>query len=48
MIEYDTNPYRKLYAQMTPTDFEIYCIEAIKAYAQKEKPQILRFYIIKN
>ena len=46
MIEYDTNLYRKLYAQMTPVDFEICCVEAIKAYAQKEN--VTDFTVLHN
>ena len=35
-MEVDTNPYRSLEAQITPTQFEIYCLETVKAYAERE------------
>ena len=34
--EIDTNPYRSLEAAITPTEFEKFCLETVKAYAQKE------------
>lgn len=35
-MEVDTNPYRNLQAQITPTQFEIFCLETVKAYAERE------------
>ena len=35
-MEVDTNPYRSLEAQITPTQFEIICLETVKAYAERE------------
>ena len=35
-MEIDTNPYRSLEANIKPTDFEIFCMETLKAYAEKE------------
>lgn len=35
-MEVDTNPYRSLEAQITPTQFEIFCLETVKAYAERE------------
>lgn len=35
-MEIDTNPYRKLQADITPTEFEIFCMDTLKAYAEKE------------
>lgn len=32
----DTNPYRSLVADITPTEFEVYCAETLKAYANIE------------
>lgn len=36
MMEQDINPYRELSADISPEDFELYCMETLKAYAQKE------------
>lgn len=35
-MEIDTNPYRSLEANIKPTDFEVFCMETLKAYAEKE------------
>ena len=35
-MEIDTNPYRRLSAEITPTGFEKFCLETLKAYAEKE------------
>ena len=35
-MEIDTNPYRDLQADITPTEFEIFCMDTLKAYAEKE------------
>lgn len=35
-MEIDTNPYRRLSAEITPTEFEKFCLETLKAYAEKE------------
>ena len=35
-MEVDTNPYRSLEAQITPTQFEIFCLVTVKAYAERE------------
>lgn len=32
----DINPYRELPANITPQDFELFCMETIKAYAEEE------------
>lgn len=32
----DINPYRELPANITPQDFELFCMKTIKAYAEKE------------
>lgn len=32
----DINPYRSLIANITPTDFEIFCMETLRAYALQE------------
>ncbi|MBQ2944527.1 MAG: restriction endonuclease [Ruminococcus sp.] len=32
----DINPYRKLDANISPTDFEIFCLNTLKAYADRE------------
>ena len=34
--EIDTNPYRCLEATITPTEFEVFCLETVKAYAERE------------
>ena len=44
-MEYDVNPYRELPANITPLDFELFCVETIKAYAEKEN---LSNYTIKH
>ena len=31
------NPYRELDANISPTDFEIFCMDTLKAYAEKER-----------
>lgn len=31
------NPYRELDANISPTDFEIFCMNTLKAYAEKER-----------
>ena len=33
----DINPYRALSANITPTDFEIFCMNTLEAYAEREK-----------
>lgn len=38
-IEPDINLYRKLVADITPTEFEIVCRDTLKAYAEKEALQ---------
>ena len=35
-MEIDTNPYRRLSAEITPMEFEKFCLETLKAYAEKE------------
>ncbi len=32
----DINPYRELDASINPTDFELFCMDVLKAYAEKE------------
>ena len=32
----DVNPYRELDANISPTDFEIFCLNTLKAYAENE------------
>lgn len=44
-MEFDMNPYRELPANITPIDFELFCMETIKAYAEKEN---LSNYTIKH
>ena len=36
-MEIDTNPYRSLESNIKPMDFEVFCMETLKAYAEKEK-----------
>ena len=36
MTECSVNPYRELFADMTPTEFEHYCMKALKGYAETE------------
>ena len=36
MTERSVNPYRELFADMTPTEFERYCMETLKVYAEKD------------
>lgn len=43
--EIDTNPYRCLEATITPTEFEVFCLETVKAYAAREG---LKDFIIKH
>ena len=43
--EIDTNPYRSLEAAITPTEFEIFCLETVKAYAEREG---LKDFVIKH
>jgi len=45
-MEIDTNPYRSLAAHISPTDFEIFCMETLKAYAKREK--LTKFKITHN
>lgn len=33
----DTNPYRALSADISPIDFEVFCMETLKTYAEREK-----------
>ncbi len=33
----DTNPYRELETNISATEFELFCLETLKAYAEKEK-----------
>lgn len=42
----DINPYRSLSADISPTDFEIFCMETIKAYAEQEN--LKNFSILHN
>lgn len=35
----DINPYRELDASINPTDFELFCMDVLKAYAEKEHLQ---------
>lgn len=35
-MEIDINPYRSLEANIKPIDFEVFCMETLKAYAEKE------------
>lgn len=35
-MDLDTNPYRSLAANITPTDFEIFCMKTLEAYAERE------------
>ena len=44
-MKMDINPYRELPANITPQDFELFCMETIKAYAEK---QGLNDYIVKH
>lgn len=44
-MEFDVNPYRELYANISAQDFELFCMETIKAYAEKEG---LSDYSVKN
>jgi len=41
----DVNPYRELDANISPIDFEIFCLNTLKAYAEKEG---LTDFIIKH
>ena len=36
MTERSVNPYRELFADMTPTEFECYCMETLRVYAEKD------------
>ena len=36
MIEFDANPYRDLPTRITPVEFEKFCMETLKAYAERE------------
>lgn len=38
----DINPYRSLSADITPTEFEIFCMETLRAYAKQEGLQQFR------
>lgn len=40
------NPYKEFVAEITPNDFEKYCLEILKSYAEKEKLQ--QFEIVHN
>lgn len=33
----DINPYRSLTANISPTDFEVFCMKTLEAYAEREK-----------
>lgn len=35
----DVNPYRELDTSINPTDFELFCMDVLKAYAEKEHLQ---------
>lgn len=35
-MDIDVNPYRRISAEITPTEFEKFCLETLKAYAEKE------------
>lgn len=35
-MEVDINPYRNLESDITPTQFELFCLETVKAYAERE------------
>lgn len=43
---YDINPYRSLVADISPTEFEVFCVETLKAYAEKEN--LLNFTVAHN
>ena len=34
---YDINPYRRLQTDINPTEFELFCLETVKAFSEKEK-----------
>lgn len=38
-MEYEFNPYRKMEASITPKEFETFCMNTLKAYAQRENLQ---------
>ena len=33
----DTNPYRELETNISATEFELFCLETLNAYAEEEK-----------
>ena len=39
MDEYDFNPYRELPARISPIEFEQFCMETLRAYAEREALQ---------
>lgn len=39
MVESFPNPYRELVADISPTEFEIFCVKTLEAIAQKDKLQ---------
>jgi len=44
-MEYDVNPFRELPVTISPMEFEKFCMETLKAYAEKES---LQNFIIKH
>lgn len=36
------NPYREMEANITPKEFETFCMETLKAYALRENLQVLQ------
>ena len=38
-MDIDVNPYRELDARINPTEFEVFCMETLKAYAERENLQ---------
>lgn len=41
-MEYDFNPFRELSVQISPVEFEQFCMETLKAYAEEEGLQNFR------
>lgn len=44
-MEYDVNPFRALPTEITPSDFEVFCMDTLKAYAEQED---LKDFVIKH
>ena len=38
-MDIDVNPYRELDARINPTEFEVFCMETLEAYAERENLQ---------